>query len=247
MPVTGFVKFIVSGLPDPVADHGEVHICMVGHGNIILTLPVIQVRFREAPVPAPADKAPSVHENAQDPVFHFIGHFPYPGLECPGIGHGPVGQLKLQFYLVQVWVSVAIGPPELRIADAQSGMVFGGQLHHFCFLSFQAYLLLNGDGPVSPAQFPPYRIRTVIAEGHFQMDIGRGGIGQVQVRIHKGILHGDRTCRTEEYVVPDADVASPDGRDPVPSDGSMIGGIIGSQDPAVPVGADQKIFPPSPF
>jgi hypothetical protein len=52
VPVTGFVKFVVSGLADPVANKIEIQITVVPYGNVILASAVAQISLWKTPVAA---------------------------------------------------------------------------------------------------------------------------------------------------------------------------------------------------
>jgi len=50
--VAGLEELVVADLPDPVADHGEVHVAVVAHGGVVLAGTVAQHGLAKAPVPA---------------------------------------------------------------------------------------------------------------------------------------------------------------------------------------------------
>ena len=69
---------------------------------------------------------------------------------------------------------------------------------------------------------------------------GRGhcgeGVTQSQRGGHDWVAHGHIAGSCQVNVIPDADVAATDGRNPVPADCGMESGIIGAEDTAVEVG-----------
>src|SRR5580658_3365196 len=69
VPVAGFKECIIAHLPNPVADHCEVHVTVVAHGRIVLARTVAQHRLAESPVAAAPDEAPSVDPYLQRTAF----------------------------------------------------------------------------------------------------------------------------------------------------------------------------------
>src|SRR4030042_309817 len=81
VPVAGFEKLIIAGLPYPVTYHSEVHIGMICNGYIVLTSAVFQVRLRETPVSATADETSSVDIDIQNIIIFSKSHLPDTGLK----------------------------------------------------------------------------------------------------------------------------------------------------------------------
>src|SRR5574344_2557430 len=63
--VASLVKFIVSSHSHPIADHSEMHICVVSHCDVILAGPIVQIDFRETPVAAIAYKTTAIDVDIQ--------------------------------------------------------------------------------------------------------------------------------------------------------------------------------------
>src|ERR1035437_2889697 len=82
VPVAGFVEGVVSDLPDPIADHGEVHLAVVAHCGVILARSIAQHRLGEAPVPAARDETPAVNPHLQRTVFLAVGKLADTHFEC---------------------------------------------------------------------------------------------------------------------------------------------------------------------
>src|ERR1035437_6958359 len=76
----------------------------------------------------------------------------------------------------------------------------------------------------------------VVAEGRFDGDVATGRRGD------EGILDRHRAGGVQVYGGPDAGVAAADGGDPVPSDGGMVGGVVGAQRAAVLAGAIEGLL-----
>ena len=72
MEVACLIKLLITRLSDPVSDHGEVHVTVITHGNIILPCPVVQVILTESPVAAQWDKPPTVDKDLQGLVIILI-------------------------------------------------------------------------------------------------------------------------------------------------------------------------------
>ena len=62
------------------------------------------------------------------------------------------------------------------------------------------------------------------------------GIALGQRSGHDGVAHGHVARRSQVNVIPNADVATANGRNPVPTDGGMERGVISAEDTAVEVG-----------
>ena len=65
MAVAGGVERFVADLSHPVADHGEVHVAVIAHGNVIFARTVEQVVLVEAPVAAERYETATVDVDAQ--------------------------------------------------------------------------------------------------------------------------------------------------------------------------------------
>ena len=85
--VAGVIQFFVTDHAHPVAQHGEVHVGMIGHGCLIFASAVVEVRFAEAPVSTAADKAPSVDVEVQYTAVFVERHLADTYLEVAGIGY----------------------------------------------------------------------------------------------------------------------------------------------------------------
>ena len=71
---------------------------------------------------------------------------------------------------------------------------------------------------------------------------GCGGIGQGQGGLHERVLNGDLAGGGQIDIIVDTDVASADGRNPIPTDGGVECRIVGTQDTPVEVGVLFVLF-----
>ena len=83
--VAGVIQFFVANHTHPVAQHGEVHVGMVGHSCLVFASAVVKVRFAEAPVTATADKTASVDVEVQHTAVFVERHLADTHLEVTGI------------------------------------------------------------------------------------------------------------------------------------------------------------------
>ena len=102
-------------------------------------------------------------------------------------------------------------------------------------MSRQLYRLLETDVAYLTAQDTFNRLVFVVLDDDFWSQ-GCGRIGQSQGGLHERVLNGDLAGSSQIDIVVDTDVASADGRNPVPADGGMECRIVGSQDTSVEVG-----------
>ncbi len=82
----------------------------------------------------------------------------------------------------------------------------------------------------------------MVPQQHFNPYIGFCGIGQGEAGPNKRVFNGNSSGGSQVNIVPYTCVTAPDGRDPVPSHGSMEGGVVCAQDPAVLIRADRVLF-----
>ena len=54
MTIAGFVKRLIADLTDPVANHREIHLAVIAHGDIVFTCTIAKHRLAESPVAAAA-------------------------------------------------------------------------------------------------------------------------------------------------------------------------------------------------
>ena len=73
----------------------------------------------------------------------------------------------------------------------------------------------------------------VIDEVHFDVTSARDVSGSGSCGRHERIFDCDCFGDSERDVAPDAGVAAADGRDPIPSNGGVIGGVVRAESAAV--------------
>ena len=82
----------------------------------------------------------------------------------------------------------------------------------------------------------------MVLHHHLGRQTGLCGIGQSELGLHIGILHGHLAGCCQEDVVPDTDVTSAHGGYPVPADGGMERGVVRTEDTTVEVRALFVLF-----
>src|ERR1700733_3720991 len=120
--VAGFVEFVVADLPYPISNHVEIHLAVVTQGAVIFASTVAQHRLAKSPIAAASDKAPAVDEDSQRTVVLTVGHLADSGFQRLGVGYLPILEFKFQFHVIQMRISVADRPPQLRILQMKRGM-----------------------------------------------------------------------------------------------------------------------------
>src|SRR5271168_1800891 len=72
MPVAGFPEGVVADLPDPVANHREVHLAVIADRGVIFAGAIAEHRLAKSPVAATSDEASAIDEDPQHPAIFAI-------------------------------------------------------------------------------------------------------------------------------------------------------------------------------
>ena len=226
--VAGVVELVVSRLADPVADHGEVHVAMEAHGDVVLALAVAEIGLRKAPVAAAAHEASAVDPDPEGSPIFTVGELPHAGLERLRVGRLAVRH-ELEGDVVEVGIAVPVGPPEPRLVEAEGGVTRRIQDDRPGGVGRQLHGLLERDVAERSAKRAGDGLRLVVRERGRDRHVGAGGVGERQRGPDERILHGDRPGDAHVDVVPEADVPAAHRGDPVPADRGVVGGIVGAQ------------------
>ena len=136
--------------------------------------------------------------------------------DCAGVACG-AARADGQRQVMEGWRAIAIGPPQLGIADSQFGKLIGGEADHGGGAWGDRSALAQGH--IAKAGFDLHRLgrRTVVDHGDGKGQLGERIVGERQDRVHVWIAQPDIAGGFEHYVLPYPGVAIAHGRDPVPT------------------------------
>ena len=117
----------------------------------------------------------------------------------------------------------------------------GVKLHRLDGPGGDSHRRAENDLAEMPAQGSLDRLGGMVAEGDFDTYVRMGFVRQSGG--NKGVLEGDRAARAEIDAAPDAGIAPADHGNPIPADGGVIGGVVGSERAAVLIGTLESLLP----
>ena len=150
--VASFVKLFVTNHSYPVAHDVEVHVSMVSDGCIVLAATVVQIRFAESPVTAPADEATSVDVHVQDMIVFVVCHLPDARLKVYTV-RNLIANLEDKACIVQIRLAIAFRPPQTRMLYGQFFIICRCEGDFLFFASLQGNLLCDTDITDSSFQY----------------------------------------------------------------------------------------------
>ena len=159
---------------------------MVSHGNIIFATAIVQIRFTEAPVTAPADKATAIDKEAQDMIILIECHLADTDFEVFRI-RNLIIHFKGEVGIVEVRRAVTFRPPQARVFHLQLREVLDIENDCLLFSRRQGNRLLECDISYFAFQRTAYRIGIVVLHDHLGCQRSGSRIGQRQDRRNKRI------------------------------------------------------------
>ena len=227
---------------------------MVPYGNIIFASAIVEKHLRKTPVAAEADETATVDKQAEalgrtvrlvsapleafcrDIAVNRVVHLADSRFERDLVGNAAVNN-EGETDVVEVLLSVTLRPPKPGMVKMDGRNLDGPGLARGEGLGE-----LEGrvaEGATERALDAPGGI---VDQRHLRIDLGGSGVRQRQDRADKGILDADCALVGDIDIVPDADIAAADRRDPVPADGRVHRGIVCADNAAVLVGTVCGLF-----
>ena len=230
--VAGFVEFVVAGLPDPVADHGEVHVAVVADGGVVLARRGSAASIRGKPQlpPRGMKRRPLIHMRSAPPSS-LKANWRTPALKRFVSETPRRAGLEAQLDVVEIRIAVAGRPPELRILQPQRRDVSTDRASPYDGRRLRDVTgTSNVTSPKRPRRVPVTGCRVVIAQRDRDAARRRATCRAAAASmLTDGFSTVTGPVFDQEDVVPDAGVAAADRGNPVPADGRVIGRIVGAR------------------
>ena len=114
--VAVLVKLVIGNRTEPITNHIEIHVFMKPYPSLVFLPAAAQHIFRHAPIGSFDEYGDSVDVDVEDIAILVIGIFTDTERNVPGVGYFVTRQ-NFYFAVVQVGVSIPVGPPEFGTVD----------------------------------------------------------------------------------------------------------------------------------
>ena len=129
--------------------------------------------------------------------------------------------------------AIAVGPPQLHLLHGKLLVVLRQEGYFRLAQGSKDYVLFIADITDETFQNTLQGLLKMIL---YEDRRGEGGLAFVQTCAADRVAKSDSIGGSEVYIVPYAMVTTRDGSNPVPADGGVEGGVVGTEDTTVKVG-----------
>ena len=176
--VASIIKFLVTDLPHPVANHIKVHLPVVSYCYVILAFAIEKIMLAKAPVASKRHESLTVYPHLQFLVSALIRHL---SDTCTIICSDLFTAIrhKLIASVIHIRLAITVRPPKAHALFTQLG-VFLRSEHHFLFLALcHIHTFLKRYIANPTTQFSRYSTRLIIHKNDTRSD-GCSSIWQSQ-------------------------------------------------------------------
>ena len=211
---------------------------MVAHGYVVLAAAVVEIGLTKAPVATQGVEPLAVDIEGRPRVKLFVAHLTYASLVVHLAEQGAaLGVEQLVACIIEVGLTIAVGPPETQLLVAQLSVGLGLEKEFGPFHRLERQLFLKADLTDMSNDLHLAERLFFVGNAHGRGQCGEG-VGQVECGRNDWVIDTHTAIPCQIDIVPDTHFAAWQTGNPVPADGGMEGRVVASQYATVEVGIE---------